>query len=162
VFLFNGGVRKLKDLVDSGELGELRYASAARCNHGPIRNDVGAAWDLATHNFNFLFDAGPITASATGHACLGRPVEDLAFITLKYPGLMASVMVSWLHPRKVRTISVVGEKQMATFDDLAQSPIAIHSGHAPLEPYYNSYGEFQLLPRESDVTIPVILPAEPL
>jgi len=166
VFLFNGGVLKLKDLVDTGELGRLRYASAVRANLGPIRDDVNAAWDLAAHEiaiFNFLFNARPVTASASGRAYSGRRVEDLAFITLEYPGgLMAGIMASWLHPRKVRAISVVGDRRMATFDDLAPSPVAIHGGRAPLEPYYESYGEFALLSRETEVTFPAIPPAEPL
>lgn len=166
VFLFNGGVLKLKDLVDTGELGGLRYASAVRANPGPIRGDVNAAWDLAAHEiaiFNFLFNASPVTASASGRAYSGRRLEDLAFITLEYPGgLMAGIMVSWLHPTKVRAISVVGDRRMATFDDLAPSPVAIHQGRTPVEPYYDSFGEFHLLSRETEVRIPAISPAEPL
>jgi predicted dehydrogenase len=127
---------------------------------------VDAAWDLAAHEiaiFNFLFNAGPVTASAAGRAYSGRRVEDLAFITLEYPGdLMAGIMASWLHPRKVRAISVVGDRRMATFDDLAPRPVVIHEGRAPLEPYSESYGEFQLLSRETEVTSPAIPPAEPL
>jgi len=168
VFLFNAGIVKLKDLVDSGELGRVSYASAMRVNPGPIRVDVNAAWDLASHEiaiFNFLFDATPVRVSASGRSCIRGGVEDVAFITLTYPeGVMAGVTVSWLHPRKVRLLSVVGDRKMATFDDLAASPVAVHSGGGAgrSQPYYDTYGEFHLLAGEAEVAIPAIAPAEPL
>jgi predicted dehydrogenase len=127
------------------------------------------AWDLASHEiaiFNFLLEAAPVTVSATGRSIGGSGREDVAFITLAYPGgLLTGIMVSWLNPRKVRTLSLVGEGTMATFDDLDPSPLAVHSlGGRPerVEPYYDSYGEFHLLTREIAVTRPAIPVVEPL
>jgi predicted dehydrogenase len=167
VFLFNGGILKLKALIDTRSLGRLCYASAARLNPGPVRADVGVAWDLASHEvaiFNFLFDAAPVEASAAGRSCSGREREDVAFITLRYPGdLVVGITVSWIDPRKVRTLSLVGDRAMATFDDLAAHPVAVHAaGDQEPEPYYDSFGEFQRLGREGNVVIPAIPSLEPL
>jgi predicted dehydrogenase len=167
VFLFNPGILRLKDLVDAGELGRLSYASAVRANPGPIRSDVNVAWDLAAHEvaiFDFLLGASAVSVSASGRSFIRPGVEDIAFITLSYPNDVAvGVTTSWLHPRKVREISLVGDRKMVTFDDLAASPVAIHSGGAgPARAYYDTYGEFHLLAGEAETSIPAIPPAEPL
>jgi predicted dehydrogenase len=166
VFLFNGGIGKLRDLVSGGELGRLHYATAVRTNLGPIRQDVNVAYDLAAHEvsiFNHLFDAVPERVAAVGRGCLSGRVEDVVFLTLWYPGgLLASVTASWLSPKKVREITIVGDRKMATWNDLAPGPVSIYDKGAILEPYYENFGEFQLSVREGDVTIPRVSPEEPL
>jgi predicted dehydrogenase len=167
VFLFNGGILKLKELTSFHDLGRLYYASAVRTNLGPIRDDVNASVDLASHDisiFNFLFGAAPISASACGHSYLKQGVEDVVFITLTYPDeMIAGIEVSWLNPQKVRRITLVGDKKMVTWDDLASSgAITIYDKGIVREPYYDSYGEFHLLAREGDVTIPKLKLEEPL
>ena len=87
VFLFNPGILKLKALVSAGELGRLYYLSARRTNLGPIRNDVNAVLDLASHDvsiFNFLLDEVPVEVSAVGRSFLQPEIEDVSFITLQY------------------------------------------------------------------------------
>lgn len=166
VFLFNPGILKLKELIDSGELGRLYYATATWANPGPIREDVGAAFDLAAHEisiFNFLLGALPETVSAVGQSYVRPGVEDVAFITLRYPeDVTAGIMVSWLNPKKVRTVSLVGHKKMVIFDDTAQAPVSVQSGGGADEPYYESFGEFHLLARAGEATIPSIAAEEPL
>ena len=159
VFLFNGGILKLKELNSFNDLGRLYYASAVRTNLGPIRDDVNASVDLASHDisiFNFLFGSAPTSASACGHSYLKQGVEDVVFITLTYPNeMIAGIEVSWLNPQKVRRITLVGDKKMVTWDDLSSSgAITIYDKGVIREPYYDSYGEFHLLAREGDVTIP--------
>jgi len=167
VFLFNAGILKLKELNSFNDLGRLYYASAVRTNLGPIRDDVNASVDLASHDisiFNFLFGAAPISASACGHSYLKQGVEDVVFITLTYPNeMIAGIEVSWLNPQKVRRITLVGDKKMVTWDDLSSAgAITIYDKGVVREPYYDSYGEFHLLAREGDVTIPKLKVEEPL
>ena len=166
IFLFNSGILKIKELVAGGELGRLQYATAVRTNLGPVRQDVNAAYDLASHEvsiFNHLFDAVPERVSAVGRACLGGAVEDVVFLTMWYPhGLIANVTASWLSPKKVREITLVGDRKMVSWNDMAPDPVSIYDQGAPIEPYYENFGEFQLSGRKGDVTIPRLSSEEPL
>ncbi|MFQ3580732.1 MAG: Gfo/Idh/MocA family oxidoreductase [Chloracidobacterium sp.] len=167
VFLFNRGILKLKEYLQFGDLGRIYTLVSTRTNLGPIRKDVNAVYDLASHDiaiFDFLTGATPLEVSASGAAYLQPGVEDLAFITLRYPNdLLAHVHVSWLNPRKVREITVVGDKKMLVWDDLATvGPICIYDKGVVREPYYEDYGQFQLLAREGDIAIPRIQLEEPL
>jgi predicted dehydrogenase len=167
VFLFNTGILKLKELLTAQALGKIFYFSATRTNLGPIRQDVNAVYDLATHDIsicNFLLDYTPLEVSAVGVAFLQSGIQDVAFISLKYPSeIVANIRVSWLDPKKVRQMTIVGDKKMATWDDLAEvGPVVIYDKGVIKEPYYSNYGEFQLLAREGDVTVPKIKPQEPL
>jgi predicted dehydrogenase len=167
VFLFNPGIRKLKEIVAAGGLGRLRYLVARRTNLGPIRTDVNAIWDLASHDVsivNFLLDALPYEVSAVGQAFLQEGIEDLGFLTLHYPGeVVANIHVCWLDPKKVREITVVGEDRMACWNDLAvPGPLMIFDKGVVRSHDYSDFGEFQLLAREGDVTIPRVIAEEPL
>ncbi|HEY9844359.1 MAG TPA: Gfo/Idh/MocA family oxidoreductase [Candidatus Obscuribacterales bacterium] len=166
-FLFNSGIRQLKRYLDEGLLGQLYYIHATRTNLGPIRQDVNAVADLATHDiaiFNFLLDAMPEQVSAQGQSWLQPGIEDLAFMTLQYPGrILAHVHASWLNPVKVRTLTLVGSKKMVVWDDMNPSePIRIYDVGVIQEPYYQDFGQFQLLPRQGDTTIPRVALKEPL
>src|SRR6185436_9931288 len=131
-----------------------------RTNLGPIRNDANAARDLAVHDisiFNFLFDATPVSVTAFGQSYLQRGIEDVVFLTLSYPRqIVAAITASWLSPKKVREITIVGQGKMATWNDQPSGGVAIYDCGLRTEPYYNSYGEFQLLTRDGDVTVPRI------
>lgn len=168
VFLFNAGIKQLKEYVRSGELGRVHYAHSTRTNLGPFRYDVSALWDLAPHDisiFNYLFDSSPVNVSARGQKCLGTERDDLAFGTLAYPGnTVAHVHVSWIDPKKVRQITIVGEKKMVTWDDLDDvGPIKLYDKHVEKSSaYYLTYGEFRLLSKEGGITIPKIDLSEPL
>ena len=166
IFLFNSGILKLRDLVAAGELGGIHYATAVRTNLGPIRQDVNVAYDLAAHEvsiFNHLFQAVPERVTAVGRACLTGKNEDVVFATLWYPqGIVVSVTASWLSPKKIREITLVGDRKMATWNELAPGPVSIHDQGALVEPFYENFGEFQLSVREGDVTIPRLSSEEPL
>ncbi len=168
IFLFNAGIVWLKEYIQSGELGKIYYAYSTRTNLGPFRYDVNALWDLAPHDisiFNYLFDRCPVSASGYGQKCLGESLEDISFATLEYPdNILANVHVSWLDPKKVRQITIVGDKKMVVWDDLDNAgPIKLYDKHVEkTKTFYNTYGEFQLLSQEGSTTIPKISPSEPL
>lgn len=167
VFLYNSGVLKIKELLKAGELGRIYYLHAKRTNLGPVRNDVNAVYDLASHDiaiFNFLLEGRPRVVEAVGQCHLRPHLEDVAFVSLEYPGgILAHIHVSWLDPKKMRQITVVGDTKMATWDDLASSgPVEIFSKRIEAERFYGDFGEFHLLAKEGEVVIPSIKAEEPL
>jgi predicted dehydrogenase len=167
VFLFNPGIVKLKELIRFHDTGRVYYLRALRTNLGPIRQDVNSVFDLATHDisiFNFLLDGVPLSVSAVGGTFLQDKIEDVAFISLRYPSnILANIQVSWLDPKKLREIVVVGDKKMIVWDELASpGPIHIYDKGVAREPYYDDYGQFHLLAREGDITIPKVRLEEPL
>lgn len=120
-FLFTGAVRKIKELVDKKELGELYYYDALRVNLGLFQHDVNVIWDLAPHDLSimdYVIAAKPEAVVATGEKHLNG-VEDVAFITVYFPKhIIAHVNVNWLSPVKVRTTLIGGEKKMLVWNDL--------------------------------------------
>jgi predicted dehydrogenase len=129
---------------------------------------VNAAFDLAAHDiaiFNWLLDDEPISVSATG-ACYLRPgIEDVVFISLHYPkNIYATVEASWLNPRKVRHMTVVGSQKMVTWDDMEpNTPVAIYDRGANAQQEYNDFGEFLRISMwNGDVRLPRIQSEEPL
>lgn len=168
VFLFNPGIVKVKELIDDGNFGTMQYLSAARTNLGPIRSDVNAAFDLATHDisiFNWLMDGEPEVVSATGAVFLQSGIEDVVFMSLRYPNnKMGVIQASWLDPKKVRQMTVVGTKQMITWDDMQPAaPVMVYDKGATLAPDANSYGEhLRISMWDGDVRLPKVPPAEPL
>lgn len=130
VYLFHPAVSYIADFIRSGELGDLVYAYATRTNLGPVRKDVNALWDLAPHDvsiFNYWLGSLPQSVQASGHIYMQAGIEDIAFLTLKYPrNILAHLHVSWLAPRKTREIVLVGTQKMVVFDDLnSENPVQI-------------------------------------
>ncbi|HLF18293.1 MAG TPA: Gfo/Idh/MocA family oxidoreductase [Candidatus Omnitrophota bacterium] len=168
VFVFNAGISWVKKFIESGELGRIHYAYSTRINLGPFRYDVNALWDLAPHDisiFNYLFNAKPLSVIGHGQKVLGTSLEDLAFAHLQYPdNLLVNIHVSWLDPKKVRQITIVGDKKMLVWDDLdSAGPVKVYDKHVEkTSTYYATYGEFQLLSQEGNTMIPKIDLAEPL
>ena len=120
-FLFTGAVRKIKELVDRKELGDLYYYDALRVNLGLFQHDVNVIWDLAPHDLSimdYVISERPEAVVATGERHLNG-VEDVAFITVYFPKrIIAHVNVNWLSPVKVRTTLIGGEKKMLVWNDL--------------------------------------------
>jgi predicted dehydrogenase len=167
VFLFNAGVRRLREYITGGELGRIHYIHSSRTNLGPIRRDVNAVYDLATHDVSicsYLLDAHPLTATARGKDFVQKGIEDLAFISLSYPGdVLANIHVSWLNPRKVREITVVGDRKMAVFNDMDPAePIRLYDKGVIKDSYYADFAEFKMMLHDSDILIPKIKMTEPL
>jgi len=121
-YLFTGAVEKMRELVRSGELGEVMYFDSTRINLGLFQHDVNVIWDLAPHDLSILLhvlDKKPVAVSALGAAHAGTAQENLAYITLTFDdNTLAHFHVNWLAPRKVRQIIIGGEKKMLVFDDM--------------------------------------------
>lgn len=167
VFLFNNGIMKLHDLMAADALGRIHYLDAVRTNLGPVRGDVNALFDLGSHDlsiFNYLLDSRPDAVSATGSCISQDRNEDVCFATFHYPGgALAHLHVSWLNPRKVRTLTAVGESKMAHWDDIDPADtLRIYDKGFQEPPYYDSFGEFQYLLRSGDVHVPTVNRCEPL
>jgi predicted dehydrogenase len=142
-----------------------------RTNLGPIRLDVDAAWDLGSHDIsiaNYWLGMEPTSASAIGGSWINEGLADAVFATLRYPGgVLVNLHVSWLNPRKVRDITVVGEKMMLTLDDMSLTePLRIYdkgvSAETVAPPWVDSFGSFRASVREGTITIPKVSLGEPL
>lgn len=171
VFLYNPGIRKVKEYIGRGDLGRLYYLSMTRTNLGPIRADANAAWDLASHDIaiaNYWLDATPESVSARGGSWINPPVEDAVFATLRYPeGVLVHLHASWLNPRKARDITVVGERGMLTFDDMNLSePVRLYDKEVTADrvpaPFIDSFASFRSSTRDGDILIPKVGVGEPL
>lgn len=167
-FLYNAGVRKMKEMMAPELFGQPYYLHATRTNLGPIRQDVNAAWDLAPHDiaiFNYLLGEQPLWASAIGTRVLKADREDIAFATLGYRhDVIGNIHVSWADPNKVREVVAVGSRRRVVFDDLndAERVRVYERGVSAGEAIADSYGEFKLLVRDGDIISPKIAPSEPL
>jgi len=122
LLLYHPGVQKLKEIVDSGELGEVLYVYGNRQNLGTFRTNENALWSLGVHDLSvllYLIEEEPIEVRAHGSAFLSKGVEDVVFCYRRFPsGKMAHMHLSWLDPHKIRRITVVGNERMAVFDDM--------------------------------------------
>jgi len=169
LFTFNSGIRYVKKLLLDGTVGKLISAHAIRTNLGPVRSDVNALWDLGAHDlsiFNYWLDGEPLSVTASGLSYLSREREDTVIANYLYPdGVMTTVYSSWLHPRKVREITVVGEKKMVVWNDMElYEPVRIYDKGLDRKEnkYTETFGDFQLTVRDGAITIPPIQAREPL
>ena len=170
VFQYNASIMVLKDMIENGELGEINYLSLTRTNLGPVRTDVNALWDLVSHDAYIMMDllgSEPVAVSAMGHAYLNKDVEDVVFATFTFgSGAMAHVHASWLNPRKVRQITVVGSKKMAVWDDLdMEHPICVYEKrveHPEPGTLEGSFLEYKTMVVDGGTTYPVIELNQPL
>jgi predicted dehydrogenase len=160
---YHPGVRRLGELVRSGELGDVYYIYSQRLNLGKLRADENALWSLGAHDVSVVMAlAGeePLEASARGEAYLRDGVEDVIFAYLRFPsGLAAHMHLSWLDPHKERRVTVVGSRRMATFDDMElERKLTVHD--KGFDPDHRSYGEY--ITRSGDTWSPAVGNAEPL
>jgi len=166
-FVYTAAVNKVKELIQSGELGEILYVSTTRVNLGLFQESINVVWDLAPHDvsiLNYILDAMPESVATQGSSYIRKTVEDVAFVTLRYPkNVMAHVHVSWLNPNKIRSTTVVGSKKMLVYDDVSQlEKIRIYDKGVTVLPHYDTFGEFQLSYRFGDIFIPKLDDSEPL
>jgi predicted dehydrogenase len=171
LFLFNKGVRGVKEQIAQGNLGRVFYAAMVRTNLGPIRRDVNAAWDLAAHDIsiaNYWFDHQALSVSAVGGSWINPGLDDAVFATLRYPAeILVNLHVSWLNPRKARDITVVGDRAMLTLDDMnLTEPLRLYDKgvveERDISNYIDTFASFRSNVREGDIRIPRVELGEPL
>ena len=172
-FLYNTAVRYLKQLIDSNELGDIRYIYSQRLNLGRIRSDVDALWNLAPHDISiiqyWLGNPAPLTVTRSGMDYVQNGVDDVVFMNIVYPNnVMANIHVSWLDPHKIRKMTVVGSKKMVVYDDIAENKIAIFDKGIDRMAVlgenmdFDNPNAFQFNHRSGDVVLPKIKWEEPL
>lgn len=172
-FLYNAAVRFVKKLIDSGEIGEIRYIYSQRLNLGRIRSDVDALWNFAPHDVSiiqyWLGDPEPVSVVKRGVDFIQPGIADVVFMNIQYPGkIMANIHVSWLDPGKIRCMTVVGSRKMVVYDDVADNKIAVYDKGIDRRAVLGenmdydgpSYPTFSL--RSGDILIPKIDFQEPL
>ncbi len=149
-FVFTGAVRKMKELIESNEIGDIYYFDSVRINLGLIQTDVNVVWDLAPHDvsiMDFLIGQNPIAVSATGASHGGSPTENIAYVTVRYEGsLIGHVHVNWLAPAKVRRTIVGGSKRMLIYDDMEPSEkVKIYDKGFSVASHPTPENEYQLM-----------------
>ena len=121
-FLYTGAVQKIKELIDSGEIGEINYFDSSRINLGLFQPDINVLWDLAPHDIsilNFIHRETPYSVQATGTCHTGNGIENIAYLTINYKsGFIAHFNCSWSSPVKIRLMLIGGDKKMIVFNDL--------------------------------------------
>jgi predicted dehydrogenase len=166
-YIYNSAVRKVKEYVNDGS-GHIYYLHACRTNLGPIRRDVNALWDLATHDiaiFNYLLKGVPEWVSAVGARVLRNGREDVGFISLGYDnGILGHIHVSWADPNKAREVVVVCSDKRIVFNDLngLEQVRVFEKGICPVTAEPLNYGEYRLQIRDGDILSPKIQVSEPL
>jgi predicted dehydrogenase len=164
-FLYSPPVNLGRDLIRSGELGDIFFITMSRVNLGLHQPDVSVVWDLAPHDFSILrywLDESPTRVSALTRGCLLPDVPDVAFVNLEFAsGTIAHLELSWLAPSKLRRTAVVGSHKMLVYDDTSNEPIRIFDSGADLRDP-ETFGEYRLTYRSGDIVSPRVEVAEPL
>ena len=161
---YHPGLEKLKEIADSGDLGDIHYIYGNRLNLGKLRADENALWSLGAHDVSVVLrlagNEEPCEISAVGESYMQRGIEDVVFCYLRFPsGLAAHLHLSWLDPHKERRFTVVGSRKMATFDDMEiERKLTIYD--KGFDQDFSSYGEY--IARSGGAWSPRISNEEPL
>jgi predicted dehydrogenase len=167
VFAYNPAVRYIKSLIDGGGLGDVYYLYSTRVNLGRVQTDINALWSIAPHDVSimlYLLGRMPEQVTAQGATFLNGSVEDLVFMSLKFPGnVLGHIHASWLDPSKVRAMTVVGSRKMVVYDDVAsEGKVKVYDKGVYRKSDGPGYGEFQYKLHSGDILIPKVDMAEPL
>ena len=166
-FLYSEPIRVIKEIIDSGDLGEIRYINSQRLNLGLFQKEINVVWDLAPHDLSIilhLLGGMPDYVNCQGNAHITPGIEDVSNLSLSFPtGQFATVQSSWLEPRKVRQMTIVGTRKMIVYDDIQpMEKIRIYDTRVERPPHYASFGEFQYSYHYGDSFIPYLRQLEPL
>jgi predicted dehydrogenase len=166
-FLYSPAVKKIKEIVQQGDIGEIRYICARRLNLGLFQKDINVAWDLAPHDIAIILhimETDAVTINCEGSAHITPGVEDVTTMWLNFPGNRSAIIhSSWLDPRKIREMTIVGSKKMIVYDDVSQlEKIRVFDARVERPPHYDTFAEFHYAYHYGDVHIPYIKQEEPL
>lgn len=166
-FLYSAPVRKIKELVDSGDIGQIQYISSRRLNLGLFQKDINVTWDLAPHDISIILHIMgefPTSVNCRGNCHITRGVEDITNMSLTFKGdRFATIQNSWLDPRKVREMTIVGSRRMIVYDDCVPlEKIKIYDARVERPPHYNTFAEFHYSYHYGDIYVPYIEHKEPL
>ena len=166
-FLYSPAVRKIKELVDRGDIGDIRYISSRRLNLGLYQKDINVAWDLAPHDISIILHILgelPVSVNCRGEAHITPGIEDVTNIHLTFTKQRsAMIQSSWLDPRKVREMTIVGSKRMIVYDDVAPiEKLKIFDVRVEVPPHYDTFAEFQYSYHYGDMYVPYLKQEEPL
>jgi len=166
-FVYNAAVRALREIVASGEIGDIYYVDAARLNLGLFQTDINVLWDLAPHDLSILtyvLQREPVAVSARGSASVTPGVQDVAYVELRFPeNIIAHLHLSWLDPCKVRRVTIVGSRKMVVYNDVSDAEkIRIYDKGVDRPYETDRFNDFPLTYRHGGQTIPHIAVPEPL
>jgi len=166
-FIYSSPVLKIKEIVDSKDLGEIQYISSRRLNLGLFQKDINVAWDLATHDISiilYIMKDAPTAVNCQGKAHITPNIEDVTNLTLNFPnGGFATIQSSWLDPNKIRQMTFVGDKRMLVYDDLEPiEKIKIYDKRVEVPPHYDTFAEFHYSYHYGDMYSPYLKHEEPL
>ena len=166
-FLYSPVVKKIKEIVESGDVGEIRYICARRLNLGLYQKDINVAWDLAPHDISIILHIMgelPVSVNCRGVAHVTPGVEDVTSMCLTFRNNRSAIIHnSWLDPRKIREMTIVGSKRMIVYDDVAQlEKVRIFDARVERPPHYDTFAEFQYAYHYGDMYVPYIKQEEPL
>lgn len=158
-YVYSGAVQKIKQLIDSGDLGNIYYYDSVRVNLGLFRHDVNVIWDLATHDiaiFDYLLRKTPQAVSAIAHSHIDRQPENIAYITCYYPhGVIGHLHVNWLAPVKERRILIGASRKMIVYDDLEPSEkVKVYEAGVDVIPGEDRVRQVRIGYRKGDVHVP--------
>src|SRR6266446_2432567 len=166
-FLYSAPIKKIKDIISWGDIGDIQYISARRLNLGLFQKDINVAWDLAPHDISIvlhIIGESPTSVNCSGNAHITDGIEDVTSMCINFPGdRFATIQSSWLDPRKVREMTIVGSKRMIVYDDVAAlEKIKIFDVRVEVPPHYDSFAEFQYSYHYGDMYVPYLKQEEPL
>jgi len=166
-FLYSPAVRKIKEIVDKNDIGEIRYISARRLNLGLFQKDINVAWDLAPHDISiilYIMGETPNSINCRGAAHITPGIEDVTSMNLYFSNeRSATIQSSWLDPKKVREITIVGSDRMIVYDDVApQEKIKIYDVNVKRPPHYDTFADFHYAYHYGDTYSPYVKGEEPL
>ena len=166
-FLYSAPVRKIAEIVQAGDLGEIRYINSRRLNLGLFQKDINVAWDLAPHDISIILhilSEFPVAINCQGNAHVSPGIEDVTNMSLFFPHKrFATIQSSWLEPRKIREMTIVGSQRMIVYDDLqTREKIRIYDVRVVRPPHYDTFAEFHYSYHYGDSYIPHLQQEEPL
>ena len=166
-FLFSPAVRRMKEIIDAGDIGQIQYISARRLNLGLFQKDINVAWDLAPHDISillYLLEESPLSVSCQGNSHVSRGIQDVTMMYLNFrKNRCAFIHNSWLDPKKVRQMTVVGSQRMIVYDDTEPlEKLKIYDARVEVPPHYDTFAEFTYSYHYGDAYVPYIKQDEPL